>query len=85
MLENNTDYKFLNCGKSMQNYFTCMENNIAGFTKRFAKKGDVVYFVVKNEKVSYLMAKGILGDETDKRPWEDAERYVQSFNIDEKL
>ena len=83
MFENKKDYKFLNCGKSMQNYFTCMENNIAGFTKRFAKKGDIVYFVVKNEKVSYLMAKGILGEETDKRPWEDAERYVQSFEIDE--
>ena len=83
MLEKDTDYKFLNCGKSIQNYFTCMENNAAGFTKRFAKKGDIVYFVVKDEKVSYLTAKGLLGEETDKKPWEDAERYIQSFNIDE--
>ena len=83
MLEKDTDYKFLNCGKSIQNYLTCMENNVAGFTKRFAKKGDIVYFVVKNEKVSYLTAKGLLGEETDKKPWEDSERYIQSFNVDE--
>ena len=83
MLEKDTDYKFLNCGKSIQNYFTCMENNVAGFTKRFAKKGDIVYFVVKDDKVSYLTGKGLLGEETDKKPWEDAERYIQSFNVDE--
>lgn len=83
MLQKDTDYKFLNCGKSIQNYFTCMDNNVAGFTKRFAKKGDIVYFVVKNDKVSYLTGKGLLGEETDKKPWEDAERYVQSFNVDE--
>ena len=83
MLEKDTDYKFLNCGKSIQNYFTCMENNVAGFTKRFANKGDIVYFVVNYEKVSYLTAKGLLGEETDKKPWGDAERYIQSFNVDE--
>ena len=60
MGEKDRDYKFLNCGKSIQNYFTCMENNVAGFTKRFAKKGDIVYFVVNYEKVSYLTAKGLL-------------------------
>ena len=60
-----------------------MENNVAGFTKRFAKKGDIVYFVVKDDKVSYLTGKGLLGEETDKKPWEDAERYIQSFNVDE--
>ena len=83
MGEKDRDYKFLNCGKSIQNYFTCMENNVAGFTKRFAKKGDIVYFVVNYEKVSYLTAKGLLGEETDKKPWGDAERYIQSFNVDE--
>ena len=83
MLEKDTDYKFLNCGKSIQNYFTCMENNVAGFTKRFAKKGDIVYFVVKDDKVSYLTGKGLLGEETDKKPWEDADRYIQSFEVDE--
>ena len=83
MLEKDRDYKFLNCGKSIENYFTCMKSNVAGFTKRFAKKGDIIYFVVKNEKISYLTAKGLLGEETDKKPWEDAERYIQSFNVDE--
>lgn len=83
MLEKDIDYKFLNCGKSIQNYFTCMDNNVAGFTKRFAKKGDIVYFVVKSEKVSYLTARGVLGEETDKKPWEDADRYIQSFEVDE--
>ena len=67
MLEIKINYKFLNCGKSIENYFTCMRNNVAGFTKRFAKKGDIVYCVVKNEKVSYLVAKGLLGEETDKK------------------
>ena len=57
-------------GKSIENYFTCMENDVAGFTKRFAKKGDIVYFVVNYEKVSYLTAKGLLGEETDKKPYE---------------
>lgn len=60
-----------------------MENNVAWFTKRFAKKGDIVYFVVKDKKVSYLTGKGLLGEETDKKTWGDAERYIQSFNIDE--
>ena len=38
MGEKDRDYKFLNCGKSIQNYFTCMENNIAGLERDLLKR-----------------------------------------------
>ena len=57
ILEKDTDYKFLNCEKSIQNYFICMDNNVEGFTKIFAKKGDIVYFIVKSKKISYLTSR----------------------------
>lgn len=77
------EQKFLNCGRLLENYITCMEESVAGFTKRFAQKGDIVYFIVKYNKLSYLVVKGVLGEQTDKKTWEDAERYVQAFDVEE--
>ena len=63
------EQKFLNCGRLLENYITCMEESVAGFTKRFAQKGDIVYFIVKYNKLSYLVVKGVLGEQTDKKTW----------------
>lgn len=75
------NYRFLNCGKSITNYYLCLDEKVAGFTQRAAFEGDIVYFTVKVDKNTLCGARGILEELTDYKPWEDADRYVQVFKV----
>lgn len=71
----------MHCGKSVENYNLCIEHKVAGFIKRVAEKGDLVYFAVKIGKTSYCGARAILDEITDYKPWEDRDSYVQCYRI----
>lgn len=75
--------RILHCGKFLDNYYLCINEKVAGFSQRFrvGGTGDLIYLAVKIGKQSLCGAKGILGEITDIKPWEDAEKYIQCFKI----
>lgn len=75
--------RFLHCGSSLENYLKCLEYKVAGFTRKIKENPEntYIYFAVKVNGESYCGARGVLGDLSDLKPWDDAERYVQSFRI----
>jgi hypothetical protein len=68
-------HRILHCGKSIENYYICVEERIAGFSNRAPTLGDTVYLVVKVGNSSLCGARGKLGDVTKTRPWKDAINY----------
>lgn len=52
--------RILHCGTSLENYYTCINQQVAGFTKRVANVNDRVYIVVKVENKSLCGARGNL-------------------------
>ncbi|WP_219620071.1 hypothetical protein [Bacillus sp. T33-2] len=74
--------RILHCGKSIENYNICINEKVIGFSKRVAHTGDLIYLVVRNEKVAYCGARAIVGEATDYKPWDNSELYVQAFNIE---
>lgn len=75
------NYRILHCGKSKINFNLCVEEKVAGFPRRLAEKGDMIYFVVKIDKKSLCGARGILDELTDYKPWEDRDRYLQCYKV----
>ena len=77
--------RILHCGKFLDNYYLCINEKVAGFTQRFRDggTGDLVYLTVKVGKNSLCGARGTLGELTDIKPWEDAEKYIQCFKLKE--
>ncbi len=75
--------RILHCGKNTENYDICLKDKIAGFTMRVAEEGDLVYFALRldKERKTVSGARGVLDAPTDKKPWDDAERYVQCFTV----
>lgn len=71
----------LHCGKSTINFNLCLDNKVAGFTHRGPTSGELIYLLVKNGKKTYCGARFVLAEETDEKPWEDADRYVVSFSV----
>lgn len=74
--------RILHCGKSIENYNICLENEVAGFTRRGPEIGDVIYIVVRSKKSILCGIRGILSDVTDFKPWPDSDNYVISFNLE---
>lgn len=68
-------YRILHCGKSLTNYYICIEQRVAGFINRSPETGDTVFIAVKVGKETLCGARGKLGEITDTKPWEDADRY----------
>lgn len=73
--------RILHCSDSLENYYLCLKEKVAGFTNRGPNTGDVIYLVVKFGKKSFCGARFVLDDITDYKPWSDSDNYVQSFNI----
>ncbi|RCX22936.1 hypothetical protein DFP94_101525 [Fontibacillus phaseoli] len=74
--------RILHCGKSIENYYLCINEKVAGFARRGPTSGDTIYFVVKPEKKAYCGARAVLSEITDKRPWQDADSYPQAFTLE---
>ncbi len=73
--------RILNCSTSLENYYLCIEEKVAGFANRGPQSGDQVYLAVKRGKKLFCGARFILDEVTDQKPWADAERYVHSITI----
>lgn len=71
------------CSNSLENYYTCIEEKVDGFTNRGPNPGDLIYLVVKIGKISYCGARFLLDEITDYKPWPDSERYVHALSIKE--
>lgn len=73
--------RILDCSTSIKNYNLCINEKVAGFTRKTAQYGDIVYFAVKSDKKLLCGARALLSDLTDYKPWEDSDRYRQCFSI----
>jgi len=73
---------FLNCSDNQINYRLCLQKGRAGFTTKTPKEGDEVFLLVKrNDNKLYCGANGILGAETNDKPWPDKHKYKVAFEI----
>ncbi len=75
--------RILHCGKSTENYNLCIKHSVVGFNNRGPSQGDTIYLAVKIKKDTLCGLRAILGEPTDFKPWEDAERYVSCFMLDQ--
>jgi len=73
--------RILHCGKSIENYNLCAEHKVAGFPKRVADKGDIVYLAVKYGNSTVCGARGVLSETTIDKPWRDFDRYIQAYKM----
>lgn len=73
--------RILNCSTSLENYYVCLRERVAGFSNRGPQPGDQVYLAVKVEGVLYCGARFVLDEVTDYRPWADGDRYVHCLTI----
>jgi hypothetical protein len=76
-------YRILHCGTSVANYNLCIKEKVAGFINRGPKTGDIVFLSVNVDKETLCGARGRLGDITDIKPWEDADRYPHALVIED--
>lgn len=67
--------RLLHCSDSLNNYNLCIKNEVTGFINKSPKVGDLVYLLVRYQNKTYCSARFLLGDETDIKPWPDAERF----------
>jgi hypothetical protein len=74
-------YRILHCGKSLENYYLCLQHHVVGFLARGANPGDRIYLAVKVGKNTYCGARGELGEVTDLRPWQDGDIYVHCLQF----
>ncbi|WP_165251515.1 hypothetical protein [Paludisphaera soli] len=75
--------RILHCGKSLENYATCMRERVFGFTHRGPEIGDDVYLVMKRGKDTLCGMRARLADVTDSKPWPDADKYVICFTLND--
>ena len=75
-----TPIRILNCSSSLENDYLCIEERVAGFTRRGAQFGDQVYLAVKRGKKLYCDARFTLDEVADHKPWADAENYVHALS-----
>ena len=73
--------RILHCGKSVENYNLCVEHKVAGFPKRVAGKGDIVYLAVKYGNSTICGARGVLSELTIDKPWRESDRYIQAYKM----
>jgi hypothetical protein len=74
-------YRILHCGKSLENYYLCVQHQVAGFLSRGANPGETVYFAVKVNKKTYCGIRAKLGEITDLKPWPDGDSYVHCLKL----
>ena len=75
--------RILHCSKSLENYYLCLTEKVAGFANRGPQPGDLIYIVVKVGKKSLCGARFVLDEPTDYRPWPDAEIYINALTVKE--
>src|SRR5665647_1100582 len=73
--------RILHCGENLQNYYICIEKQLAGFSLLSSIKGDLIYVAVKVKDFSYIGARGVIDLPTDMRPWPNSQNYIFTFTL----
>lgn len=73
--------RILHCSTSVENYYICLNQKVAGFSNRGPQPNDLIYLVVKIGKKGLCGARFLLDELTDNKPWPDAEKYVHALTI----
>ena len=73
--------RILHCGENLQNYYLCIENEVAGFSQLSPAPGDQIYLAIKVKGYSYIGAKGIIGEPINNRPWQNSQNYKYAFTL----
>lgn len=71
----------LHCSDNIENYNTCLDNEIAGFGHRGPLPNDKIYLLLKKDRKTLCGARFDLDTVTDERPWEDSDKYVLCYSI----
>lgn len=76
--------RIFSCGNDLKNLEICIKEKVIGF--RRMRNGilpnDIIYLVFKKEKISHCYARAIISRITDYRPWEEPERYLLCYRIE---
>lgn len=75
--------RVFSCGNNLVNLNICIKDKVIGFRRMHNDilQGDMVYIVIKKDKVSHCCARAIVSNITDYVPWEEPERYVLCYRI----
>jgi len=74
--------RILHCGRSVENYYKCIAERVAGFKVSSPTVEDIIYLVVRVGTNSLCGARGTLGEPTTKRPWRDGFNYSNCRNLE---
>lgn len=74
------DFKISSCGSNKENADLCITHNVAGHKTRGYKTGDTVFLIFKENDSWYLRGKGVLGTNTNNKPWSDQD-YTYAFDV----
>nr|KEI14106.1 hypothetical protein Z960_p0112 [Clostridium haemolyticum NCTC 9693] len=75
------NHRILSCSTFIENYYICLNKQIVGFSTHTGETGDIIFLSVKTKKSTMCGARAIIQQETDIKPWENGEKYVQCFKI----
>ena len=73
--------RILHCGENLENYYLCIEKEVAGFSQLTPAPGDQIYLAIKVKGYSYIGARGIIGESTNIRPWQNSQNYKFTFTL----
>ena len=73
--------RILHCGDNLQNYYLCIEKQVAGFKRLSPSFGDMVYLCVKVNGISFIGARFVLDKVTTIKPLPDAKNYKFVFSV----
>lgn len=73
--------RILHCGENLENYYICIEKQVASFMQSSAVKDDLIYLAVKVKGLSYIGARGIIGESTNIKPWSNSQNYKFTFTL----
>ena len=73
--------RILHCGDNLQNYYICIEKEVAGFSQLSPAAGDSIYLAVKVMGLSYIGARGIIGTPSYLKPWPNSKKYKFEFSL----
>lgn len=75
--------RIFSCGKNLKHLNICIEEKVVGFKHMFSQslENDLLYIVIKMDKMSYCCARAKVSFVTDYNPWDNPELYLLCYRI----
>ncbi len=75
--------RIFSCGNNLENLNICIKEKVIGFRRMHNDilYDDIVYIVIKKDKISHCCARAMISNPTDYIPWEQPELYVLCYRI----